>query len=230
MDIFYVRDVRGHNCMFLGVICETIHLHTATLLQSRKPDEVSWKFQLTWARSFGYPALNLTTDPDGSFQSTFEDDMNNAGVFVDFVPAESHDKMGLVERHNTVLRTVMEKMIDDRGIVGQEDMELVAATAGGRPAYVAAFGRIPRHGLNLLSDENALLVGQTRHEAQQLAGSLRVEARQHRCVHRFRLSTSPTSKTTTTEPLTAPPGSSVAYWRWTARSGKKRGSYRLARL
>ena len=28
----------------------------------------------------------------------------------------------------------------------------------------------------------------------------------------------------------APAGSIVAYWRWTSRSGKKRGGYRLARM
>lgn len=76
-------------------ICETTRLRTVTLLDSRQPDEVSRKFQLAWARAFGYP-LRLTADPDGSFRSTFEDDMNNAGVCLNYVPPESHDKMGLV--------------------------------------------------------------------------------------------------------------------------------------
>lgn len=99
MDIIYVRDIKSTNYMMLGVIDEATHLHIGILLDNRTPEHVSEQFQLGWCRSFGYP-LRLRTDPDGSFRSSFERDMEEAGVYMDYVPAEAHHKIGLIERHN----------------------------------------------------------------------------------------------------------------------------------
>ena len=241
MDIFYVRDIRAANHMFLGIIDECTHLHMAILLENRTPEEISNKFRSHWARAFGFP-LRIRTDPDGAFRSTFESDMDTAGCFVDYVPPEAHHRMGLIERHNATMRTLMERIIDAQGVVGKEDMEMVAVSSSfaknsctwsaGRPPYIAAFGRIPRIGLNLLSDENALIAGKTRDEVQQRADILRCEAQQQIAAMSIDASfrRALLRKTSTTEEVDAPIGSIVAYWRWTAKSGKKRGGYKLARL
>ncbi|CAK9087481.1 unnamed protein product [Durusdinium trenchii] len=199
MDIFYVRDVTGQNFMVLGIIDEVTHLHLAALLDNRQPETVLTAFNDTWAKAFGYP-LRIRLDPDGSFRSHFEDGLDQAGVFIDYVPAEAHNKIGLIERHDAVFRSLMERIIDHRAITGREQMYYTTTAAAfaknsctwsaGRPPYVAAFSRIPRMGI-----ERALL----RNTA--------------------------TSSTDTPEV-----GSIVAYWRWTARSGKKHGGYKLARL
>ena len=241
MDIIYVRDVKGTNFLVLGIIDEVTHLHVGTLLANRTPEEVTKKFMLAWARPFGFP-LRLRTDPDGSFRSTFEDAMDEAGVYVDYIPAEAHNKIGLVERHNATYRSLMERIVDAQGVIGYDQMDIVTAMAShaknsctwstGRPPYVAAFGRIPRQGLELLSDPHGLITGQSRSQAQQFADTIRAEAQQQLAA----MSIDSTLRrallrNTTPGPSDIPEiGSTVAYWRWTARSGKKRGGYKLARL
>ncbi|CAK8994745.1 Pentatricopeptide repeat-containing protein [Durusdinium trenchii] len=187
MDIFYVRDLTGANHMILGVICEVTHLHLGFLLQNRSPEEITRCFTLGWARAFGFP-LRIRTDPDGSIRAAFEAAMDEAGVYMDYVPAEAHNKIGLIERHNATYRSLMERVIEQQAVVGSNQMELTTAAAAhaknsctwsaGRPPYVAAFGRIPRQGMELLSDPHGLVTGQTRAQAQQLADTLRVEAQQ----------------------------------------------------
>ena len=241
MDVFYVRDVRGQNYMFLGVIDEVTHLHMAFHVATRNPADISAKFQTCWVRSFGWP-LKVKTDPDGAFRAQFEADMNEAGCFVDFVPPESHHKMGLIERHNATMRSLMERVIDSRGAAGDQQMEMIAVAASfaknactwssGRPPYIAAFGRIPRMGLDLISDPHGLVAGSTRSEVQHQAALLRSEAQQHLAAmavdsgfRRALLRKSPAG-----EILDVPIGAVVAYWRWTAKSSKKKGGYKLARL
>ena len=241
IDLVYVRDIKATNYIILGVICECTHLHMGILLKDRTPEEVNYKFQSRWAHNYGFP-LKIRTDPDGSFRSTFEAAMDAAGVFMDYIPAEDHSKMGLIERHNSTLRQLMERIIDSQAISGKQQMQLavVAATfaknsatwSSGRPPYIAAFGRIPRIGLNLFSDKNGLVTGQTRDEAQRLADTLRVEAQQHLAAmsidSTFRRAL--LHKTSPQPQIDVPAGSIVAYWRWTAKSGKKRGGFKLGRL
>ena len=241
MDIFYVRDIAGKNYMFIGVIDEVTHLHIAFLTQSRSPAEVSSRFQTAWVRPFGWP-LKLKTDPDSAFRADFEADLNEAGCYVDFVPPESHHRMGLIERHNATMRSLMERCIDSRGTTGEANMELVATAASfaknactwsaGRPPYIAAFGRIPRMGLDLISDENGFVAGSTRSEVHHQASLLRAEAQQHLAAMSvdagFRRAL--LRKSSTEQIVDVPIGSVVAYWRWTAKSSKKRGGFKLARL
>ena len=241
MDVFYVRDVKGQNFMFLGIIDEVTHLHLAFHVPSRNPADVSSRFQSCWVRSFGWP-LKIKTDPDTAHRAQFESDMNEAGCFVDFVPPEAHHKMGLIERHNATMRSLMERVIDSRGASGPEQMDLIAVAASfaknactwssGRPPYIAAFGRIPRMGLDLLSDQNGLVAGSTRSEVQHQAALLRAEAQQHLAAMAvdsgFRRAL--LRKSTNEEILDVPIGAVVAYWRWTAKSSKKKGGYKLARL
>ena len=143
--------------------------------------------------------------------------------------------MGLIERHNATMRALMERCIDSRGTTGESEMELVAIAASfaknactwsaGRPPYTAAFGRIPRMGIDLLSHENGLVAGSTRsevhHQAQQHLAAMSVDAGFRRALLR---------KTSSEQIVDVPVGSVVAYWRWTSKSSKKRGGYKLARL
>ena len=241
MDVFYVRDIKGQNYMFLGVIDEVTHLHMAFHVPSRNPEDISHILQKCWVRSFGWP-LRIKTDPDTAFRAQFESDMNEAGCFVDFVPPESHHKMGLIERHNATMRSLMERVIDSRGASGDQQMDLIAVAASfaknactwssGRPPYIAAFGRIPRMGLDLISDQHGLVAGTTRSEVQHQAALLRAEAQQHLAAMAvdsgFRRAL--LRKSTNEQILDVPIGAVVAYWRWTAKSSKKKGGYKLARL
>ena len=242
MDIVYVKDITGKAYPVLGIICQCTHLHVASRLDNRNPEEVIKKFNQIWNNSFGMPLI-LRTDADGAFRSHFEDYLNNHGVFVDYIPAEAHH---LIERHNATLRSILERVIDAQAVNGPEqlDLAITAATfaknsgtwSSGRPPFIAAFGRIPRHGLNLLSDQHGLVFGGSRESQQRLADVLRAEAQQQMASmavdssFRRALLKKTQDQAARLHPDQAAIGSIVAYWRWTARSGKKRGGYRLARL
>lgn len=241
IDIFYTRDIRAASYIFLGIIDECTHLRMALRLNDRSPEEATHQFTTFWARAFGFP-LKIKADPDGSFRGSFGSSMDEAGVYMDYIPAEAHHRIGLIERHNATLRELMERTIDSRAVVGEYDMEQAAVAAcfaknstpwsSGRPPFIAAFGRIPRMGMNILSDKHGLVAGRTREQAQREADYLRVEAQQHLAAMSVdsSLRRALLRKSTTTGPQELPVGSIAAYWRWTMRSGKKRGGFKLARV
>ncbi len=68
--------------------------------------------------------------------------------FIDFIPPEAHNRIGLIERHNAVLRDLCERVIEAQGMTGADQMKQ-AVSAGvfsknactwssGRPPFVAA--------------------------------------------------------------------------------------------
>ena len=77
-----------------------------------------------------------------------------------------------------------------------------------------------------------MVAGSTRSEVQHQAALLRSEAQQHLAAMAvdsgFRRAL--LRKSTAEEILDVPVGAVVAYWRWTAKSSKKKGGYKLARL
>ena len=241
MDIVYIRDITSKNYAVLGIICESTHLHAVALLESREPDHVCSRLRQVWLDPYELP-LTIRTDSDGAFRGALEDELSNLGIYIDYVPTESHNRIGLIERHNAIMRGIAEKVIDSEGITDVDGMQKAISAAAfsknsctwssGRPPFVAALGRVPRIGFNLLSDERALVVGSTRSHAQQQMEKMRCEAQQHLASMTYdsSLRRALLRKVHPEVDFDVPVGSIVAYWRWTARSGKKRGGYRLARL
>lgn len=191
-DIFYCRDIASQSYPILGLICESTDLHAATVLESRSPEETFKKFMSSWGKPYGLP-LTIRTDPDGAFRGQdtgqLEAELNSLGVYIDYCPPEAHNRIGLVERRNATLRCIMEKFIDSGGLTGLEAMEQATTAAtyaknsgawsSGRPPYVAALGRMPRVGLDLLSCPRGLVIGSTQSEAQRQSDVMRIEAQQH---------------------------------------------------
>ena len=184
-DIFYLRDLTTKNHPILGIICEATHLHAAIRLDSRKPEDVLKGFQAAWFRNFGYP-LQLNVDDDGCFKAAFHEAMDDSGVYLHFVAPEAHHQIGTIERHNETLRHILEKIVDsipcvtteelDRAIISGVYSKNSATWSSGRPPYVAAFGKIPRIGMDLLNDARGMIAGSTQSEAQQQAAMMRCEA------------------------------------------------------
>ena len=240
-DIAYVRDLHGQSHAFLGIIDRATHLHVATLLESRSSEVVARAFQDAWVTPFGFP-LVVRADADGAFEGAFQSFMDQGGTHLDLVPAEAHHRIGTIERHNGTLKLILLKLIDSLGVIDRDGLRLALSSAthaknsatwsSGRPPYVAAFGRVPRVGFDLLNDERALICGTTRSEAQQQASLLRAEALKalaevsaSNALRRALL-----RKTNDVSVPDLIPGSLVAFWRWTTRSHHKKGGYRLGRL
>ena len=239
-DIFYLRDLTSKNHPVLGVICEATHLHAATRLTSRNPSEVFDALRLCWLQNFGFP-LRLAVDDDGAFKAEFDEKMSAGGTYLDVIPGEAHYKLGVIERHNGTLRMLLERIVDSMPCTDADDIDLAIVSAlqaknsatwsSGRPPYIAAFGKIPRVGTDLLSDPRALISGSSRTEAQQQSALMRCEALKAiaEASASSTLRRALLRKTSQQLQLEPQPGSLLAYWRWTTRSHRKRGGYRIAR-
>ncbi|CAK9042959.1 Integrase catalytic domain-containing protein (Fragment), partial [Durusdinium trenchii] len=238
-DIFYLRDMTTENYSILGIICEATHLHTAIRLPSRRPRDVYESFRTAWLQHFGFP-MRLSVDDDGAFKAEFDDRMTEGGTHLNVIAPEAHHQLGTIERHNGTLRMLLERIVDSTPCTCGEDIDnaLIAATqaknsatwSSGRPPYIAAFGRIPRFGTDLLSDPRALISGST--ETQQQAALMRAEALKTlaEASASSTLRRALLRKTNEVDDYEPTPGSLLAYWRWTVRSHRKRGGYRIARF
>ena len=239
-DIFYLRDITTRNYPVLGIICEATHLHSAVRLQSRKPSDVFSAFRSAWLQNFGYP-MRLSVDDDGAFKAEFDDKVTEGGTHLNVVPPEAHHQLGTIERHNSTLRMLLERIVDSSPCSCPEDIDnaLIAGVqaknsatwSSGRPPYIAAFGKIPRFGTDLLSDPRALVSGSTHAEAQQQSALMRAEALKAlaEASASSTLRRALLRKTNVEHDIDPVPGSLLAYWRWTVRSHRKRGGYRIAR-
>ena len=80
---------------------------------------------------YGWP-IQVKLDPDGGWQGQFRALADQAGVHCSVIPAESHHKIGLIKRHNAVLRACGGQPVGgdcrghglscDRGLARQEQL------------------------------------------------------------------------------------------------------------
>ena len=239
-DVFYTRDLASGNHPILGVIDMATNLQQAIRLVSLNAQHVWDSFRTIWFQPYGCPLI-LELDAGTPFAGIFKEHSLAAGIHVVVVPPEAHWRIGAVERRNAVLRTVIERLVDNHGVVDGEgiDFVLIAATQAinsttatkGRSPYQATFGKLPRFPGDLFGDDHALTVG----ERYLMAEQLRVQAlhainemRASQTIRRAILRKTPPNKAEAQQIL---PGSLAAYWRWSKKaSGRKRGGYALGRL
>ena len=240
-DIFYARDIAGKNYLVLGVICETTHLHAAALVGSRNPNEIADAMFNIWFNPYGLP-LTLRVDPDGAFRGDFEQLVGSRGVHRLYTSGGSQQNRFDWKAQCSASRSLWTCHWGTRHDWCRSDeassvswcvfKECLHLEQWQTSICCSTIGRIPRVGYDLFSDERALVTGETRDQAQQFANILRVEAQQHLAAMSVdsRVRRALLRKTPHETDKEAPAGSIVAYWRWTSRSGKKRGGYRLARM
>ena len=73
---------------------------------------------------YGYP-LVCEVDADGAFEGEFRLKLEEAGVHLVVIPPEAHWRIGTVERKNAVLRTVVEKLLDENAVVSGDGLDWV---------------------------------------------------------------------------------------------------------
>ena len=89
--------------------------------------------------------------------------MDEAGVYMDYVPAEAHNKIGLIERRNATYRSLMERVIEHQAVVGSDQMELATKRSSTETEQP-----IPEQAPRASADFAALL---TKHIRQQRIGN-----------------------------------------------------------
>ena len=196
--------------------------------------------QKVWLQPYGHP-LVIEADDDRNFGGYFKEMVENAGTHLLIVPAEAHWRIGTVERRNAILRTIAERMIDERAVTDglQLDMVMIAAcqavnsstTSRGRTPYQAVFGKVPRFPGDHLGDERSLLVSHDFNFTEELrCQALRIIA-EMRASHVIRRALLRKTASSRQEAQSILPGSMAAYWRWSKKGkGRKRGGYVLGRL
>ena len=245
MDVFYCRTLDSQTFIVLGMVDRATGLQQAVIIPDRSGDTVFEALEKIWLRPYGLP-LHVSCDPDTSFRGSFQARLQALGCMVEHCPAEAHHIIGMVERRNALLRTILEKLIDQFAATTVEECSTLLAAGchaintsvhtHGRSAYQAVFGRQPRL---MNSNFNDPMVLATSSPMANLDSSAAYKAEFVRCealktLHQLdcsqHLRRALLRKTRTTKIADLNPGQPCAFWRWTKRGSKKRGSWVLGRF
>ena len=240
---FYCRNILGENFPIIGIVDQSTLFHNTVRLPDLPSSTMAKVFAQPWFKPFGFPE-NIRVDPGGTYGKDFREHVERRGIYLEIIPAEAHWRIGLIERRNSVLRDILERIIDSEAIMTNEDFDEAIDSAThalnsmtyshGRPPYMAVFGQIPRVGTGLLQDDKALV------NKDDQAGSIRPEILRAEAMKALiEINTSQSlrrallRKTATAHHNELLPGQNRAYWRWQnprGRSTKKRGAWVVARF
>ena len=245
-DIFYVRTLQGHAVPVLGLLDKATGLHAAGVLKSRESDVTFNLINNLWLRPYGLP-YQLFLDPDRAFLGQCQHQIESMGIRLDFCPAEAHWMIGAIERRNSILRMVLEKLVEQCCVENEEQLDQIIPLAlhainsstfsRGRSAFQATFGRIPRLPHGLLGDDHSLAssAGRLGHLEDNLmakAEIIRAEAQKHlldiSVSQHFKRAL--LRKTVHTKVPSLQAGQPCAFWRWSKKGLKKRGSWVISRF
>ena len=244
-DIFYVRILTGEAIPVLGLVDKATGYHQAAVCQTRNASETFQIMLDCWFRPFGLP-YKMILDPDTAFRGECQRQIESLGILCELCPAEAHWMIGMVERRNSVLRCVLEKLVDHFAAFTAEQLGQLLAPAlhainsstftRGRTAFQAVFGRIPRLPGGVLTDPSTLASSPTtldpednlmakgeiiRSEAQKYLIDLNVSQQFRRAILR---------RTRNTKYQDLTPGQTCAFWRWSKKGQRKRGAWTIAKF
>ena len=238
-DFFWVRLLSGASAQVLGLADTATGYQQAAILRNKSAKDAYDLLHSAWLRPYGLP-VRLRLDPDPLFQGEFEVLLSNVNVNVEYCPAEAHWVIGTVKRRNCVLRSILEKLINDHAVDDTDrlDYVLTAAlhalnsfvTVKGRSPYQAVYGKVPRIPGGLLTDGGSLAqcVGdpglaaeRVRSEAVSHLAAMNVNQGLKRAILR---------KTANTKIPDLQPGQRVAFWRWRRRGLRRRGAWTTGRF
>ena len=99
------------------------------VLANKNPETILKAILEMWYRPLGLP-LKFRCDPGGEFGGEVIQFHMRHGIIHDVIPAEAHHRLGKIERRNALLRSIVERLVDERGIATQTELDqcLVAAT------------------------------------------------------------------------------------------------------
>eukprot|EP00971_Amphidinium_carterae_P203488 4038157-Amphidinium_carterae.1 len=136
------------------------HLHVAKRLPDREASSALEAFVSAWATPLGLP-LEFHCDYDPTFRGKFADHLESLGVLVHYCSPNDHWQIGQIERHNHVLREMVERVVDQEAVVDPQGLDILSCTnakntlsrRAGLAPFTAVFGRTPRLPAELLSDQ-----------------------------------------------------------------------------
>ena len=247
MDIFYCGTLSSETFMVLGMVDRATGFHQAIIMPDRSGDATFQCLEQVWLRPYGLP-IHITCDPDRSFHGGFQERVQALGILLEHCAPEAHHQIGMVERRNALLRTILEKLVDQFTAATIDECSMLLAAAchaintgihtHGRSAYQAVFGRQPRlpdsnfNDPMVLSSSSPVAELDSGNSAAYKAEFVRCEALKtlHELDCSQHLRRALLRKTRATKVADLQPGQPCAYWRWTRRGAKKRGSWKMGRF
>ena len=244
-DIFFVRILTAEAIPVLGLVDKATGYHQAAVCQTRNASETFQIILACWFKPFGLP-YKMLLDPDTAFRGECQRQIESLGILCELCPAESHWMIGMVERRNSILRYVLEKLIDQYAASTADQLEQLLAPAlhainsstftRGRTAFQAVFGRIPRLPGGVLADNVGLASSPSTLEPEDNLMAkgeiIRSEAQKHlidlNVSQQFRRAILRRTRNTKYQDLT--PGQTCAFWRWSRKGQRKRGAWTIAKF
>ena len=241
-DLVYIRIITGTAIPVIGVTCEATNYHASKALTSRNPSEVLQCLLDIWYRPLGLP-LHFKCDAGGEFAADVAAWHGRSGVLHEVIPAEAHHRLGKIERRNSLMRTLAERIIDERGIHTIEELNKVlpavtfsmnsSTSSYGRSPFQAVFGRVPRPLGDICSDPRSLVLSPEAGEKRLAPELLRADAL--KALAEFNSSSAIRRallrKTRHQDANDFQAGQPIAYWRWSGRSRQhKKGAWCLGRF
>ena len=242
-DIVYMRIMTGEAVPVVGILCGFTNYHCAKVLPDRQPETMLRVFKEIWYKPLGLP-MSVTVDPDGAYLSSMQEWHQQHGINYIVIPAEEHWRLGKIERRNSILRTICEKMIDEHGVATKEHLDDILAAAlfalnsstytHGRSPFQCVFGRVPRPIGDLISDPKSLIISYNADHHLLQPEILRAEAVSNlmQLTSKQAVKRAILRKTRNQVELSSLlPGQPIAFWRWSTRARQhKRGAWCLGRF
>ena len=116
-----LRLLARHQAHVLAHLGPSWWLQSVCLVTIEIPDDVLKIFHSSWAQWAGYPR-RILLDQDGGFEGTFAEMIGRVSE-LDYSAAEAHWQNGEVESFNKAFRFAAERVIDERQLAGQDEMQ-----------------------------------------------------------------------------------------------------------
>ena len=126
LDCFYLRDGDGDGCWFLSVLDRSTMFHQVSFIKGHTPEIFRQSVFDHWIRWAGLPAEISVDLERGLVSREFVDALSEAGVTVTPIAGQAHWQHGKIERHGSIVKDMMKRVISETGVVGEEQMDWVA--------------------------------------------------------------------------------------------------------
>ncbi|CAK8999613.1 Copia protein (Gag-int-pol protein) [Cleaved into: Copia VLP protein [Durusdinium trenchii] len=162
LDLLYTKDSSGETFAFLNQVDDATTVQVLTLVNDRNSSTITSALVKGWFQRYGLPET-LLVDAEGAMKSfAFDELMAQSNIMVRFAPPDAHWQMGKCERHGDAARAILNKLVDQHGLLGAEDTQTgavmacfakntLARRAGSSPAQWA-LGQNPRLPAAVLSE------------------------------------------------------------------------------
>ena len=140
-DSFHIWDSNQQRYTVTHVMCAFSMYMQAIVVKDANAHTTAELIRDRWIQIFGPPSV-LMSDQGSEFMGQLEPVLKTFAVMHEIVPPTAHWRMALAERHGSILKLMMMKIVAQVSAVGMEDMKMVvssAVTARNQQARISGF-------------------------------------------------------------------------------------------